>query len=36
MIQVSPVHSGMCVSPWETMEELFKRMVGRAFLGPDR
>jgi Protein of unknown function (DUF3037) len=28
VIQVSPVHSGMCESPEETMEELFRRLVG--------
>jgi len=26
MIQVSPVHSGMCESPAEVMEELFRRL----------
>ena len=27
MIQVSPVHSGMCVAPEETIGELFRRLV---------
>jgi hypothetical protein len=27
MIQVSPVHSGMCGSPAEALEELFRRLV---------
>ncbi len=29
VIQVSPVHSGMCAAPGETMAELFRRLVGR-------
>jgi hypothetical protein len=29
MIQVSPVHSGMCLTPEETMSELFRRLVDR-------
>ena len=29
VIQVSPVHSGMCHSPAEVMEELMGRLVGR-------
>jgi len=27
MIQVGPVHSGVCHSPADTMEELFRRLV---------
>jgi hypothetical protein len=27
MIQVSPVHSGLCESPEQTLEELFRRLV---------
>jgi hypothetical protein len=30
VIQVSPVHSGMCVAPAGTMAELFRRLVARG------
>ena len=30
MIQVSPVHSGMCMAPEETIDELFRRLVART------
>ena len=30
MIQISPVHSGMCESPGEMLEELFRRLVAPA------
>jgi len=30
MIQVSPVHSGMCVAPQETIAELFRRLVASS------
>ena len=29
VIQVSPVHSGMCESPEEVLNELFRKLVGR-------
>ena len=30
MIQVSPVHTGLCEEPEQALEELFRRMVARA------
>ncbi len=28
MIQVSPVHSGLCIDPAQTVDRLFQRMIG--------
>jgi hypothetical protein len=30
MIQVSPVHSGLCTSPEEALDEIFERVVGSS------
>lgn len=30
MIQVSPVHSGLCTSPEEALDEIFERVIGSA------